>query len=130
MKLLFTGDINFRGLEAIDYNKSSEMLSDVVPYIKKEKADKYICKLSEIIQNSHELKQYFKGWAFNHIWVPRLPENIDDLSDYNASENYDLLKCESHLSQAKQIFGILFNDEVAEVRAWQEKISELQKMPV
>lgn len=34
MKLLFTGDINFRGLEDIDYDKSSKILSDVMPYIK------------------------------------------------------------------------------------------------
>lgn len=96
----------------------------------KEKMDKYINNLSEIIQNPIELKQYFKGWSLNHIWVPQLPESIDDIIDYNSSGNYDLLKCEAHLSQAKQIFEILFNDEVAEVKIWQKKITELQKMPV
>lgn len=90
----------------------------------------YIDTLSEIIKNPFELKQYFKGWALNHIWIPQLPESINDLTDYYASGNYDLLKCEAHLSQAKQIFGILFNDEVNDVKIWQEKITNLQKMPV
>lgn len=90
----------------------------------------YIDHLSEIIQNPYELKQYFKGWSLNHLWIPQLPENIDHLADYNASGNYDLLKCEAHLSQAKQIFEILFHDEVADIKIWQEKIRELQKMPL
>ena len=34
MKLLFTGDINFRGIENLDYGKSSKILNDVIPYIK------------------------------------------------------------------------------------------------
>ena len=55
---------------------------------------------------------------------------IDNLTDYDSSGNYDLLKCEAHLSQAKQIFEILFNDEVDNTKIWQKKISELQKMPV
>lgn len=35
MKILFTGDINFRGLEDIDYSKSANILADVKPYIEK-----------------------------------------------------------------------------------------------
>jgi hypothetical protein len=92
--------------------------------------NRYIDNLSEIIQNPSELKQYFKGWSLNHIWIPQLPENIYNLTDYNASGNYDLLKCEAHLSQAKQIFEILFNGEIDNTKTWQKKISELQKMPV
>ena len=92
--------------------------------------NRYIDNLSEIIQNPSELKQYFKGWSLNHIWIPQLPENIYNLTNYNASGNYDLLKCEAHLSQAKQIFEILFNDEIDNTKTWQKKISELQKMPV
>ena len=55
---------------------------------------------------------------------------IENLTDYKAAGNYDLLKCEAHLSQAKQIFEILFNDEIDNTKTWQKKISELQKMPV
>ncbi len=29
MKLLFTGDINFRGIKELDYNKSLEILKDM-----------------------------------------------------------------------------------------------------
>lgn len=90
----------------------------------------YINNLSGIIKNPCELKDYFKGWSMNHIWVPRLPENWDDLGEYNSSGNYDLLKCEAHFSQAKQIFEILFNDEVSKAKSFQEKISALGKMPV
>lgn len=32
MKLLFTGDINFRGIDALDYAKSLEILKDITPY--------------------------------------------------------------------------------------------------
>lgn len=97
---------------------------------KKETMLRYIDKLSAIIRNPKELKQYFKGWSMNHIWVPCLPDNTDDLREYNASGNYDLLKCEAHLSQARQIFEVLFNDEVEETKIWQKKILALQKMPI
>lgn len=90
----------------------------------------YIDHLSEIIQDPFALKQYFKGWALQHIWVPQLPENIRQLADYNAAGNYDLLTCEAHFSQAKQIFEILFHDEVEAATPWQEKITKLQEMPI
>lgn len=32
MKLLFTGDINFRGIDALDGDKSIEILKDITPY--------------------------------------------------------------------------------------------------
>lgn len=32
MKLLFTGDINFRGIETLTYAKSLEILKDIIPY--------------------------------------------------------------------------------------------------
>ena len=32
MKLLFTGDINFREIENLDYDKSLEILKDITPY--------------------------------------------------------------------------------------------------
>lgn len=96
----------------------------------REKMINYIDNLSKIIQNAYELKQYFKGWSLNHLWVPCLPKTIDDLTNYEPSGNYDLLKCEAHFSRAKQIFEILFDDEVAETKIWQEKISKLMEMPV
>lgn len=34
MKLLFTGDINFRGIEKLNHNKSLEILKDIIPYTK------------------------------------------------------------------------------------------------
>lgn len=49
---------------------------------------------------------------------------------HEAAGSYDLLKCEAHLSKAKQILSILFHDEVEETKLWQIKIIELQKMPV
>lgn len=85
------------------------------------KMKKYIADLSEIIQNPVELKQYFKGWSMNHPWIPQLPEGFRELDGYGAPENYDLLKCEAHLSQAKQIFEILFNDEVSPKRKYGKK---------
>lgn len=90
----------------------------------------YIAHLSEMIQNGQELKQYFKGWAMKHIWIPKLPDNMEDLTGYPASGNYNLITCEAHLSQARQVFEILFCDEVTETKLWQKKILDLQKMPV
>lgn len=91
---------------------------------------KYIEKLSNIISDPVKLKEYFKGWSLNHLWISNMPKNIEDLEDYNSSGNYNLIRCESHLSLARQIFEILFNDEVNDVKIWQKKITELQKMPV
>ncbi len=96
----------------------------------KETMMKYIEKLSDIIKDEEKLKNYFKGWSFNHLWIPQLPENIENLKNYNSSGNYDLLKCEAHLSQAKQIFEILFNDEIQKAKEMSEKIKILQKMPI
>lgn len=33
MKLLLTGDINFRGIEDLDHGKASRILQDVLPYL-------------------------------------------------------------------------------------------------
>lgn len=90
----------------------------------------YISDLSEIIQTPVKPKQYFKGWSLNHLWIPQLPEDIEKLNNYNSSGNYDLLKCEAHLSQAKQIFEILFNDEVCEAKKMSKKILDLENMPI
>ncbi len=118
-------------LETVPY-KFNAACTEITVFDGKERdtMHKYIDTLSDIIQKPEALKAYFKGWAMNHLWVPLLPESLDDLSHYNASGNYDLLKCEAHLSQAKQIFEILFNDEADAVKPMQRKIEELRKMPV
>lgn len=96
----------------------------------KRKMDEYISGLSAIIGDPALLKKYFKGWAMEHIWVPSLPNDLDDISDYDPSGNYNLLKCEAHLSQAKQIFEILFEEDLSEARVGQAMVKDLQKMPV
>ncbi len=96
----------------------------------REKMKEYIAHLSAIIQDPYALKQYFKGWALDHPWIPQLPKNFNDLAGYNAAGHYDLLKCEAHCSQAKQALEVLFQDEVDAVKVWQEKIRALQIMPV
>lgn len=90
----------------------------------------YIDGLSRIIENEKELKRYFSGWALLHPWFPRLPENIDDLGNYNAAECYDLISCEAHLSQAMQLAEVFLKNEVADAKVAAEEISALQKMPV
>lgn len=98
--------------------------------VEKNKMLEYIDGLSKIIKNPEQLKLYFKGWSINHIWIPKLPENIENLENYMSAENYDLLKCEAHLSQAKEIFEILFQDEVHEAMVMSDAIINLQRMPV
>lgn len=134
----------YYGYFTILHLSASAISFDIVPYqfdqactkitvfqnADREKMMDYLCNLSEIIENPTLLKQYFKGWAMNHLWIPNLPSNMDDLSQYNASGNFDLLKCEAHLSQAKQILEILFQDEVSEAKQMEQKILQLQNMPV
>ena len=90
----------------------------------------YINHLSQIIQDPTKLSNYFKGWCMEHLWIPFLPKDLNDLTDYDSASNYDLLKCESHLSQAKQIFEILFNGEVKAAEKYKKIIPDLQKMPI
>lgn len=89
----------------------------------------YIKSLSKIIENEKELKNYFKGWAWGHKWCPALPKNEENIADFNPG-NYDLIKCEAHLSQLKTVFEIIYNEETEFAKEMREKISELQKMPV
>ena len=63
-------------------------------------------------------------------WVPKAPSNYFDLKEYNSSENYNLISCESHLSQAKKVLEFCFLDRVAEAKEWSEKVAELTRMPV
>ena len=96
----------------------------------KEKMTKYIDNLCKILKDKEKLSNYFKGWAWNHYWwVPRLPSE-NDKSDYNAAGNYNLVSCESHFSQIKEIFRILFNEETALAEKYAVMIGKLQEMPV
>lgn len=90
----------------------------------------YIQTLSKIIQSPDELKKYFMGWAWNHKWVSVLPQDFNNLADYNSSGNYNLQKCESHFSQSLQLFETLFYDETETAIQMAEKVKELQTMPV
>lgn len=90
----------------------------------------YIQTLSKIIQSPDELKKYFMGWAWNHKWVSVLPQDFNNLADYNSSDNYNLQKCESHFSQSLQLFETLFYDETETAIQMAEKVKELQTMPV
>ena len=90
----------------------------------------YIAGLSEIIKDPKLLDNYFSGWAYLHRWVPQAPSNYFDLKEYNSSGNYNLISCESHLSQAKKVLEFCFLDRVAEAKEWSEKVAELTRMPV
>lgn len=90
----------------------------------------YINELSRIIQSPRELELYFKGWAWNHKWCPSLPEDYNNLERYNASGNFNLVSCEAHLSQLKEVLRTLHNEETESAQEWAEKIKELGKMPL
>lgn len=96
----------------------------------KEKMLSYIGVLSEIIQNPDLLDNYFCGWAYLHKWIPKAPSDYSDLREYNSSGNYNLISCESHLSQAKKVLEFCFLDQVEEAKEWAERIKKLTVMPV
>lgn len=129
-------------MSALDINESISL--EVIPYKfntdatkitvfsgkDKAKMMRYIDKLSKIIKNPKELELYFKGWVWNHKWCPSLPEDFDNLKDYNSSGNFNLVSCEAHCSQLKEALRLLYNEEVNEAKIWWEKVNELKKMPV
>lgn len=78
----------------------------------KEKMLNYIEKLSKIAEDKKLLDSYFGGWAYLHRWVPSAPNNINDLSDYNAAGHYNLISCESHNSQAKRLLRAFLENDV------------------
>ena len=96
----------------------------------KQKMLRYIAGLSEIIEDSKLLDNYFGGWAYMHKWVPKAPSDYFDLNGYDSSASYDLISCESHFSQAKKVLEFCFLDRVSEAKEWSEKIAELKRMPV
>ncbi len=96
----------------------------------KEKMLKYIENLSEIIKDKKLLDAYFGGWAYLHMWIPSAPNNISDLSDYNAAGHYNLISCEAHNSQAKRLLRAFFENDVENIKKYSEKNLELFVMPV
>ena len=96
----------------------------------KQKMLSYVGILSEIIQKSDLLNKYFCGWAYLHKWISKEPSDYFDLREYNSASNYNLISCESHLSQAKKIFEFCFLDQVEEAQKWAGKITELTRMPI
>ena len=123
---------------------SNKILLELVPYRFNTQADKisvcagedkrkflnYIEELSDIIKNPTELDNYFMGWAWNHQWCPKLPWQCDNSENYNASPNYNLVSCESHLSQLRQILRVFQNETEKEAEEYAKKIIELSRMPV
>ena len=89
----------------------------------------YINKLCGILKNQKELENYFKGWAWNHQWIPHMPSDLN-LSEYNSAANYNLVSCESHFSQMKEIFRVLFGGEMEIAKEYAKKIESLKEMPV
>lgn len=84
MKLLFTGDINFRGKDNVTFEESEKILKEI----------------------------------------------YNSLEKYNASGNFNLVSCEAHLSQLKEVLWTLHNEETEIAEEWAEKIKELEKMPL
>ena len=126
-------DIDKSGIDfcIIPYNFNSEATRiTVFEGDEKRKMLRYIDSLSEIIKDPKLLDNYFGGWAYQHKWVPQAPSNYFDLKEYNSSGNYNLISCESHLSQAKKVLEFCFLDRVAEAKEWSEKVAELTRMPV
>lgn len=96
----------------------------------KEEMMRYIRNLSDTIADGDELKKYFKGWAWLHQWCPKLPNDTNNVSDYNSAENYNLVNCESHLNQLKTLTEIFYKNELSLAEEWSEKVQKLQKMPL
>ena len=82
----------------------------------------YIEKISEIIQNPELLRNYFKGWAYLHQWVPHLEEGKLDW--------LDIARCEAHYAQMKEILEIYAYKNFDEAKYWADEVKKLQIMPV
>lgn len=124
-------DNNSISLEVIPYkfNKTATQIT-VFEGEDKEKMYKYIQKLCQIIEDDKMLSDYFMGWAWNHHWCPSLPENFDNSEGYNSSGNYNLVCCEAHHSQLKELLKTLHNEDSKKAEEWAKKIIQLEKMPI
>ena len=119
-----TKDIDY--VAEIGEEKVRQLLKDYAGYFSQDET-----KIADLLDTYITAKENpIDKKVFNFLFSLDNESHINDLANYRSASNYDLLKCEAHLSQAKQIFEILFNDEVDDTKTWQKKISELQKMPV
>ena len=123
---------------------SSGITFDIIPYYfdpevtkisvfkekKKEKMLAYIESLSEIIRNPDLLEKYFCGWTYRHKWFPTVPKDYSKLDEYESSGNFNLISCEAHLSQAKKLLELCFNNRMEEACKWAEIGKGLEKMPI
>ena len=50
--------------------------------------------------------------------------------DYFSPGHYNLICCESHLSQAKKVLELCFKEQLGEAEKWAEEIKKLQIMTV
>ena len=96
----------------------------------KEKMLKYIKALSNIISDDELLEKHFWGWVYLHQWIPGIPHDFLNLDGYFGAGNYNLIRCESHLSQAQKFFELCYLDKGNEAKAWSEAINKLTQMPV
>lgn len=149
MKLLFTGDINFRGLAEPTHETCADILAEVLPYF--EKAYFRVVDLETSLADKEKHAPIKKSGP-NLICGPNnimfletlgadvctlanshtgdFGEGAVNLKDYNSAGNYNLIMCESHLSQAKKILEFCFLDQIEEVKVWAEEITKLMKMPI
>lgn len=127
-------DINNSGIEfsiiPYKFNQSATRIT-VFEGENRDKMLTYVDELSKITQDHDLLDKYFSGWSYLHRWwISQAPSDFSDLSEYDGSGNLNLIRCESHYSQAKKSLELCFLDKVKEAEAWSEKITELAKMPI
>ena len=96
----------------------------------KQKMIGYVDELSSIVRSPNLLDHYFCGWSYLHKWIPIAPSDYFNLAEYNSAGHYNLICCESHLSQAKKVFEFCFFDRLEEAKEWAEKITGLTRMPI
>lgn len=118
-------------VEAIPYKFNPQATKITVFDVKdKEQMLNYIETLSNIIVDDELLEKHFWGWVYLHQWIPGIPKDFLNLEGYFGAGNYNLIRCESHLSQAQKFFELCYLDKGNEAKAWSETISKLTKMPV
>ena len=126
MKLLFVGDLNFRGIEPLDMERSAEILSDVRPVL--EEVDFRIINLETPLADPTMLAAYYQGWSFMHSWCPKL--TVAGKDGYNAAGNFNLINCDAHCDQLKTILSVYYHGEAENARIWAKQIEKLKEMPV
>ena len=113
-------------LEVIPYkfNKEATKIT-VFKNNQRENVMNYLKMLCDIIQNPKELSLYFKGWCMLHKWCPVLPDDYENLDGYNSSGNFNIVSCEAHCDQLRELLRLLDNDETEISEKYSEKIKKL-----